>query len=83
MLEANEFEANGVNVFLTAENVRDIHNNQSLVEGSPLLESECPVVATGFFTSDGIWRFYATHHEETDYKLEYDEFITALHETRE
>lgn len=74
---------NRLNVFLRYEDFVDIRHNQDMVDGSSLFESmgEYPLVASGFFDSDGVWRFFEMHSEEESFVLEYDEFIEAVHET--
>lgn len=81
----NTFDVDGLNIFITYNDALDVFNNQDVVEGSPLIDEEglYPLVAEGFFDSDGIWYFYKTHHADTEYDLEYSEFIEAVHETAE
>lgn len=78
-----EMGDDGVNIRLTYEDAVDAVENQEIVDASPFIleESQFPLVATGFFHNDGDWFFYATHGEGTEYELEYNEFIEALHET--
>lgn len=80
----NLFDVDGINIYMTYDDAVDVFENQDIVDGSPLIEDPdvYPLVAEGFFGSDGVWYFHKTYSDGVDYTLEYDEFINAVHETK-
>lgn len=83
--DLNLFDVDGLNIYMEYDDAVDVFENQGDVDGSPLLDDPdlYPLVAEGFFDSDGVWYFYKTHHKDTEFDLEYGEFIEAVHETAE
>lgn len=80
----NLVEAEGINILLQYEDAVDA-KEQELIDAEPLIfdEENFPLVAKGFFDNRGTWRFFATYSADVEYRLEYDEFVEALHETEE
>jgi hypothetical protein len=80
----NLFDVDGINIYMTYDDAVDVFENQDIVDGSPLVDDSdvYPLVAEGFFGSDGVWYFHKIHSASVEYKLGYEEFIDAVHETK-
>lgn len=72
----------GVSVYMEYEDAVDAFD-RDLIDASPLMDSSdrYPLVAEGFFSNDGMWMFFKVHHRDSEYRLEYGEFVEALEET--
>lgn len=81
--DVNLFDVDGLNIYMTYEDALDVFDSQDMVDGEPLIDDSelYPLVAEGFFDSDGVWYFFKTHHKDTEFDLEYGEFIETVHET--
>lgn len=77
MRKASSIDIEGHKVYLETEDLENLENIE-FVACSNILRSECPVVAEGKWSSDGDWLFFRTYSSDSEYDLEYDEFLNGL-----
>lgn len=81
-MEAKKFDIDGFRVLIKEEELHELEDI-NFVECSNIIESECPVVAEGDWTENGIWLFFRTYDSNSNYSFEFDEFMEAVKKGRE
>lgn len=81
IMEANKFNVDGFRVLIKKDELEKLRDVE-YIRCSNIVKSECPVVAEGDWTEDGIWLFFKTYSENSDYSFEFNKFMKAVEKGR-